>query len=148
MIATIQKIKSLSLFQRPESFETPKQIIFWWEKRRIPYNLIVGSVGFLTCVLTFCIALYSENKFGEAIGLPDPPIFALLGIILYGIAANFCYTAGWFFELIVKAVWKERARHFGEIAFTLGLFFSVILTLVPAIVFSIVLIVKLFSIPA
>jgi hypothetical protein len=135
MTITIQKLKNKPLFQRPESLETPRQIIFWWEKRRIFYNLIVGLAGLLTCVLTFCIAFYSEKKFGEPIGLPDPPIFAIFGIILYGIAANFCYTGGWCFELIARTIWKNQAQHFGEILFTFGLLFSLILTILPAIVF-------------
>jgi len=141
----IHKIKSLPLFQRQVAANAPKQVIFWWEKRRIYFNLIVGLTGILTCIVTLAIAWYSENKFGDAIGLPDPPIFALLGILLYGIAANVCYTGGWLFELVAKAIWKDRAKHFGEISFGLGLFFSVIVTLLPMIVFLIVLAGKLLS---
>lgn len=40
----------------------------------------------------------SEPLVGEAIGIPDPPIFMLLGIVAYGIAANVCYTGGWIVE--------------------------------------------------
>ncbi len=144
MSVLAQKSKIPALFQRTESLETPWQIISWWEKRRAAYNLIVGAVGLLTCLLTACIAFYFERNFGEAIGLPDPPIFALLGIIFYGVTANVCYTSSWLFELIAKLVWKERARHFGEITFTLGIIFSALITFLPAVVFFVVLVVKSF----
>lgn len=141
----LQKIRTLPLFQRAEHLEKPWQIILWWEKRRIPFNLIVGATGFLVCALLFGIAVFSENKFGEPIGLPDPPLFGVIAIFLYGIAANVCFTGGWLAELIAKGIWKNRSEHLGEITFVLGLFFSVALTLVPVIVCSIVVAWKLLN---
>ena len=44
---------------RTESLE-PFEIIKWWEKRRLPYNLIVGATGLLTCVITLIIAAISS----------------------------------------------------------------------------------------
>jgi hypothetical protein len=147
MFAIVQKIRTLRLFQRAEYLKTPWQVILWWKKRRIPFNLIVGATGFLVCVLLFGIAVFSENKFGEPIGLTDPPLFGVIAIFLYGITANVCFTGGWLAELFVKSIWKNHAQHFGEIAFLLGLFFSVALTLVPAIVCSIVVAWKLLNTP-
>jgi hypothetical protein len=69
----------------------------------------------------------------QAIGLPDPPFFAVLAVIAYGVMANVCFTGGWILELASGQVWGERAEAFGEIAFTLGTIGSVFLTFVPAV---------------
>ena len=143
MVAILQKVRTLRLFQRSQNLESPRQIIWWWEKRRIPFNLIVGATGLFVCACLVCISLFSENKFGEAIGLPDPPLFGVIVVFLYGIMANVCFTGGWMAELFTKEIWKGRTEHFGEIAFALGLLFSVALTLLPAIFCSIVVVWKL-----
>jgi hypothetical protein len=145
MFAAIQKIKNLRLFQRNRNLETARQIISWWELRRIPYNLIVGATGILACVCLFGIGCFSEERFGEAIGFPDSPLFGLMAIIIYGIAGNICYTFGWIVELFVKGVWKERSKGFGEISFVLGILFSVILTFAPVVLCAVVVIVKLLQ---
>ena len=44
----------------------------------------------------------ADPRVGEAIGLPDPPIVAILGIFAFRIAANICYTGGWVAELLVN----------------------------------------------
>ena len=147
MAAIVQKIITLRLFKRAENLDTPWQIILRWEKRRVPFNLIVGATGFLVCALLFGIAAFSEKKFGEPIGLPDPPLFGVIAIFLCGIAANVCFTGGWLAELFAKSIWKGRAEHFGEIAFVLGLLFSMALTSVPVIVCSIVVAWELLNTP-
>jgi hypothetical protein len=145
MTIAIQKKANLRLLQRKENLETAWQIIAWWEWRRIPYNLIVGGAGFLACGCLFGIASFSERKFGEAIGLPDSPLFGILAIFLYGMAANFCYTAGWIFEILAKKFWKTSLKDFGPAAFTLGTLFSVLLTFAPVIICLIVVVTKLFN---
>jgi len=113
-----------SVFRRSNASLTPSQIIRWWELRRLLFNLIVGVAGLLTCficVLSDC--------------LPDPPIFAVLGIVVYALAANLCYTFGWVAEIVAVAFWKTRASSFGEISFALGIFFSALLTLLPIPIF-------------
>jgi hypothetical protein len=145
VITTIQKLGSYALFQRSANLETPRQIISWWEKRRITFNLIIGGVGLFVCLLQIGIASYSEHILGETIGFPDPPVFIFPAIIFYGIAANICYTAGWIVELFVKTIWKGRFKHFGKYAFALGLGFSVVLTILPFPVSLIVVAVKSFT---
>jgi hypothetical protein len=54
------------LFAVPEEPRPWWKIIIWWEVRRIPYNLIVGSVGFISLLLFFLfINLAHELKPGE-----------------------------------------------------------------------------------
>jgi hypothetical protein len=64
-------------------------------------------------------------------------------VIAYGIGANICFAGGWVVEIIVRKLWRGRAGAFGEISFALGLLFSVLLTLVPAALFTALLILRL-----
>jgi hypothetical protein len=79
----------------------------------------------------FLSGLVCERVLGEPVGIPDPPAFAVIVVLLYGIMANVCYTGGWVAELLVKATWREDVGRFGEISFILGLAFSVLLTCLP-----------------
>ncbi len=110
------------------------EAIGWWEARRIPFNLIVGSAGILSCIVVGVVGLGSYFLFDSEFGLPDPPLFALFGIIIYGAVANVCFTGGWLAELIVRKIWPGEADRFATSCFSLGLVFSVLLTLTPAIV--------------
>jgi len=138
-----RKILAWRLFARRKDDSGNFDIIKWWELRRIPYNLIVGATGMLTLIAIFAVAAIGELVFGVACEWPDPPIFAIFAVVAYGIAANVCYTGGWVVEILVRKVWKERAGAFGEIAFFLGLIFSVLLTLAPAALFTGLLVLRL-----
>lgn len=133
MIATAQRILATRLFSRAAELRTIPQIVWWWEMRRVPYNLIVGLTGILTCFLVVAISgLIPRGESSLAGG--GSPIFEIASIILYGIVANACYSGGWISEILAKAIWKERAGAIGEISFAFGLVFSVVVTLLPAIV--------------
>jgi hypothetical protein len=132
MVATIQKLKSLRLFRRTKNLETARQIIFWWELRRIPFNLTVGFLGIFTCVFLIILESISKNPFvNEVLSISNPPTIV---IFFYGVAANFCFTSGWIFELVAKAIFKEQTKFFGEILFFCGLSFSALLTLSPILI--------------
>jgi len=77
-------------------------------------------------------AITCERSGGVAVGFPDPPILAVIGVIVFGILANVCYTGGWVVELLVAKVWRVESTQFGPIAFALGTAFSVLLALAPA----------------
>lgn len=131
IIAPLKFLASYRLFQRNEDNMTALQIILWWEARRIFYNIVVGFAGLITIVVILISAAIAEKLFNEPIGLPDPPFLAIVGVIFYAIAANICYTGGWLAELISHEVWREKAKGFAEIFFTLGIVFSFLLTLIP-----------------
>jgi len=94
--------------------------------------MIVGVVGLLSSAVMVTVAFTCESRGGAPIGLPDPPAFALVGVLLYGILANVCYTGGWITELMVAKLWSVDTARLGPIAFTLGTAFSVLVTLIPA----------------
>jgi len=140
----IRRILAWRLFARQEDISAAFDIMWWWESRRIPYNLIVGATGVLSLVVMAAVSSIGEQVFGAPSKVPDePPFWPLSGIIAYGIGANVCYTVGWFMEIFVRKIWKERAGVFGEISFFLGLVFSVLLTLAPAALFAGLLVLRL-----
>jgi hypothetical protein len=128
------RLKSSILCARDVPLSGTKDIIGWWESRRIPFNLIVGSAGILSCIVVGIVGAGSFILFDSDFGLPDPPGFALVGILIYGIIANICFTGGWLAELLVRRIWPREADRFATSSFSLGLVFSVLLTLAPGIV--------------
>ena len=131
---TLAVLRASALCRRDSSLNSAREVIGWWEARRIPFNLIVGSTGILTCVVVGVVGLSSELLFKSEFGLPDPPLFALMGIVLYGILANVCFTGGWVTELIVRRFWAHESGRFATLTLSLGTIFAVLLTLAPAIV--------------
>ena len=127
-----RRLTRTPLFRREPAELTSWQILFWWEARRLPFNLIVGAAGVVTFAVMLACAIVCERVIGIPIGMPDPPILVPFAIAVYAFAANVCYTGGWIAELIALEVWGERARPLGEIAFGLGVMFSALLTLLPA----------------
>jgi hypothetical protein len=134
ILAPIKFLTRYRLFQRRENQLNSLQIILWWEARRLFFNIVVGTAGLITVFTIFFSAMIAEKLVNEPIGWPDPPIFAIIGIILYAIVANVCYTGGWLAESISHEVWGDKTGSFAEISFTLGIIFSFLLTLLPGAV--------------
>jgi hypothetical protein len=130
--AGVRRVSALQFFDRADLAPSSWGVVWWWERRRPMFNLVVGATGFLTSTAFLIGGLVSQSRLGEPIGLPDPPIAALFGIVIYGVMANVFYTGGWFVELLIRHVWGPPSKDFPRIAFTLGLLFSVAITLVPA----------------
>jgi hypothetical protein len=49
----------------------------------------------ITCTFAVVAAVAADILFTKDFGLPDPPIFGILIVVLYAVAANVCYTGGW-----------------------------------------------------
>jgi hypothetical protein len=62
-------------------------------------------------------------------GVPSNGFLVILGMVYYGIGANLCYCLGAPAELVAKACWKENTQPYGPVLLTLGLIFSVLLTI-------------------
>jgi hypothetical protein len=102
-------------------------------------------MGVVSIALCLVMAMLSEHYLGESIGIPDPPLFAILAVIFYAVIANVCYTGGWLAEIIVEKVWPGKRMSFGTISFTLGLVFSMLLTLFPGVLVFGIGVVRLLS---
>lgn len=145
MLFLLQNLRDSPLGKRePGSVQSAGDVLRWWEIRRIAFNLIVGATGIGTCILCLLIALVAEAMLDVPIGIPDPPIIAVLGIITYGIMANVCYTGGWIAELVIRRLWPRESDSFASLSHTLGVAFAVILTLFPAFIVFLSFLVQLF----
>lgn len=115
---TLEALTRRPLFRRERPPERARDVVVWWESRRIPFNLIVGAAGIASALVMLLMGLVTENVVVGAIDAQGSPIFAIVAVIFYGIAANICFTGGWILELLSRRLWGTRAEAFGEIAFT------------------------------
>lgn len=113
----------------------------WWEGRRGDFNLLVGAAGCFTIAAYTLVASLPVWSGAERL-----PLRALLGgAALYGVLANLCYFLGPLTELAMNRLWGEEAPRAGPELYRQGLVFSVGLTLVPAVLAGIGLVVRLLS---
>ncbi len=106
---------------------TVSEVIRWWEIRRILYNAVLFAIGILSI-------LGMEWLMGKVIPIGNDAVepFALaLGVVIYGVIANLCYTAGWIVELAIRKGNEDRARTIAKKLFLVGLWFSGLLTSTP-----------------
>ena len=138
----IRKLLNFWLFHQSRTSPGFIQIVGWWELRRIFFNLIVGCTGIASLIIcALCDFLYIKFFRTDFMQSWDSP---LISILLYGIVANICYTSGWFSEILARYIWKSKADHFGEFCFTFGLIISLVLTLLPAVIWIVIFIAACF----
>ena len=105
-----------TLLAAPGKHNNVLSILMWWEARRPAYNVVVGLCGGLTiAVMGLLFHVYGHHL--------------LSGIVVYGIAANICYSIGAPAEMVAWLLWRDRATHVGPIFLSLGTIFSTALTL-------------------
>ena len=132
----LKNLNSSILFSRKKPAASAKDVIAWWESRRVSYNLLVGAAGIFSCMIVAVDVAATRYLWRAEGGLPDPPIFLLFGILGYGIAANLCFTVGWLAELVIRSLWAAESDRLAVLSFKIGLVFSVFLTLIPAFIFG------------
>jgi hypothetical protein len=129
-----QKLYDKPIFRRELPVSGALDVLRWWESRRFFFNLVVGFAGITTCVLLIVCAFVSEPIVGEAIGLPDGPLFGIFAIFAYALFANIFYTSGWICELLARTfTTAEKSSTIAIRTFRAGVTFSVALTLSPVV---------------
>jgi hypothetical protein len=106
------------------------QIIFWWELRRILYNLLALLGGFISLLLMSVIVNVPAGE-----DLVEP--FAIIG---FGILCNLGYSLGWLTELFIK-----RNNTYGPKMFKIGLFFTLFFIFLPLVIHIILWILRGFK---
>lgn len=124
------------LFPAPAK-RTAGAIVGWWEKRRLPYNLVVGAAGVVTVGVTALVA--SLPPFSSAF---FPPWQA---VVAFGFMANVCYSLGPAVELLVQKVWGKQLLPVGPALYRMGLTFSVGLALLPSLIISFLWIIRIIA---
>jgi hypothetical protein len=100
-----------------------RDLMRWWEGRRIRFNLLVGIIGFITWWLVL-VAGSAAVKPGIDF---EEPIAMIIGPFFYAILANICYTLGPLFDFIRNDGTPSKRL------FKTGLIFSLVLTSLPGL---------------
>jgi len=73
------------------------ETIFWWEKKRIIFNIVVGLSGLLSLIVV------SPYFFG---------IKEIIGILIWAILANIFYSSGILIEIINLYYYSSEVKFF------------------------------------
>ena len=110
------------LYPVPDLRRSPITLLAWWERRRPAYNLIVGVTGLVTVATIEIISALTPSV---TFHVP------LVAVLVYGVAANVCYSLGFALETTFEWLWGNEVAPVGPVLFRQGLLFSVGLTLLP-----------------
>ena len=112
-------------------------MIGWWEKRRLPYNLIVGAIGLvpLTVGVLFTTLVASLQ-----------PVDMFRAAIWWGVIANLCYTLGPVAEIALEKLFGRRLLPAGPLLFRAGVTVAVGVTPLPLIPLTIGFILRLLGV--
>ena len=99
-------------------------ILGWWEKRRLPYNLIIGGTGLVSAAVV--------SFFMTSMGGPGLAEWLQVGLF-WLIAANACYTLGPATEIALQKLLGRRLLPAGPLLFRAGLITALGVALAPVI---------------
>lgn len=120
-------MKALTEFLFPAPAKrTAGGILGWWEKRRLPYNIVVGAAGTVSLGLMY---LFTALPPGGSIA----PFFSWVPIAVFAGMANICYLLGPTVEILINKLWGTEVLPTGPVLYRMGLTFSVGLALFPAL---------------
>ncbi len=112
------------LFPLPAVRRSTGTLFAWWETRRPAFNLLVGTAGLITLATTQAISLLPPHL---NINMHVP----WQVVVIYGLAANVCYSFGFVFETLLQKLWGDDVAPIGPTLFRHGLVFSIGLSLLP-----------------
>jgi hypothetical protein len=98
-----------------------KEIIRWWERRRMFYNAIMLAAGFVTIILAISLG---EISFRDTINVLPP-------VLIFAFSANLFYTLGWMLEIVCSKFISEKEilQKAGPLLFIAGISLSVFFTI-------------------
>lgn len=102
-------------------------ILRWWESRRPLYNVCVGATGLASLGTAVLFAALPPHP----LPLPTALGGVAVGVALYGVLANVCYSLGAPADILLRRFLGDRAAAAGPVLFRYGFVFSIGLTLLP-----------------
>ena len=115
------------MFSVRDGERSATDIILWWELRRIPYNLIVGTTGLISLSLFyFFISRTTELKPGEDAVEP-------IALLAAPVVMNICYTAGWVVEGFLDKAHSDEDEVLGPKLLRSGLKLSLFVVAIPSV---------------
>lgn len=118
------------------NLKTFREIFWWWELRRVPFNLLVLAAGISSSsILEVGLFFKPPQNLSSSWGY-------ISLCVLYGLGANIFYSAGWFVEGTLKYIGVKRTNQLGALCHKIGIIFSISLTLIipPALLIILILI--------
>ena len=126
----------LWFFSTNEEPQTFIKTIIWWEKRRIPYNIIIGIIGAISLILFF-VFIESANELKSGEDAIEP-----IALLIAPIAINICYTSGWIVETIINSIRRKKDKPIGPKLMKIGMVFSIVVLLIPSTTWFVIWLVK------
>lgn len=121
-------------FDAPIEERSTLQIILWWELRRIPFNILIGIIGFISLILLYIFVDASVT------GHSSEDIIEPFAIFLAPFAINFCYTLGWFVEITFGRIWKNDEPKLASKLLRFGTGISLAIVLLPTLISGVIFI--------
>lgn len=115
------------LFSSPPQAPSPWRVIAWWESRRIPFNLVVGTYG-AGCFAAFAWALTTSGRLEPGDDLVEP-----IALLAAPVGVNVLYTLGWLVEVLARLLMPGLSSRFGPKLLGLGLGLGLTLISLPAV---------------
>jgi hypothetical protein len=98
-------------FEVPDGPARTREVIAWWERRRLGYNLLVAACA----VPSFCLYLFFLVNSGHLAEGEDAvePVALLAALVLGPVVVNVCYTFCWIAKLALRAQYRDPIRSAG-----------------------------------
>jgi hypothetical protein len=107
----------------------PFDAVVWWERRRIPYNLMLLVSGAVSFAVILFVGARLVNPGEDVI----EPLAVIFGAVVYFVGANVAYTLGWITELLWSGGDTSRTEMRRAVVYRKGVIFSIVLTVLPAV---------------
>ncbi len=125
--AAVLKDLLVWMFESPSLPINASSAISWWEKRRIPFNLLF--VGYaVPCFVVFFFALSTSGHL-----LPGEDAVEPLALLAAPIGINLLYTLGWLVEVPIRLIVPSLSPRLGPTLLKLGMGLGLFLISIPAL---------------
>jgi hypothetical protein len=118
------------MFASLNEAQTPQAVIAWWERRRLPFNLLVGAWG-IFCLIVFFAAITTSGHLQQGEDAVEP-----LALVAAPFVINLLYTLGWIVEITYRSIEQDVSPAFGPRLLKLGFGLGLFLCAVPAVLWS------------
>lgn len=126
--------KNLWLWEPLEDAPSALKIWFWWEKRRIPFNIFVLILALISTAIYVCSRMTPGLIPSQSTTEDVVPAMALICAIVFGpIAWNIFYSFGPLWEIASFKIKGVHDSGIGPVLMKIGVGVSAFIILLPAI---------------